>query len=67
MDIKTSNIYFLLFIILITSCNSKGDVSTGENNSFSTEQNIEEDEINETEERNSNDGFTSDCVFNTIL
>jgi hypothetical protein len=60
MNLKTSKIYFLLFIILITSCNSKGDVSTGENNSFSTEQNIEEDEINETEEHNSNDSFSED-------
>jgi hypothetical protein len=52
MNIKTSKIYFILFIILITSCNSKGEVNTGENNSLSTEQNIDEDEINVIEEHN---------------
>jgi hypothetical protein len=60
MNIKTSKIYFILFIILITSCNSKGEVNTGENNSLSTEQNIDEDEINVIEEHKGDDSFSED-------
>lgn len=60
MNIKTSKIYFILFIILITSCNSKVEVNTDENNSLSTEQNIDEDEFNVTEEHNVDDGFSDD-------
>ncbi len=60
MKIKTSKIYFTLFIILITSCNTKGEVNTGENNSLSTEQNFDEDEINETEEHNVDYSFSED-------
>jgi hypothetical protein len=67
MNLKTSKIYFLLFIILITSCNSKNDTNTVDNNSYSTEQNNDDSVINETDKYNAEDSDSEDsdsgCKF----
>jgi hypothetical protein len=60
MNIKTSKIYFILFIILITSCNSKSEVNTDDNNSYSTEQNSYDAVISEPEEYNIDDSDSED-------
>jgi hypothetical protein len=50
----------LVIIFSIISCNSKSDVNTEENSSYSTEQNNDDAVIRETEEYNTDDSDSED-------
>lgn len=67
MKLNSNKVYLVLIFILIISCNSKNNINTVDNNSYSTEQNNDDSVINETDEYNAEDSDSEDsdsvCKF----